>query len=325
MTAPLDVMFREQLLERRRRLEAAATGATDTAEIGRLIDAVDAALSRIELGRYGICEICDDPLETEALVADPVLEVCLSHLTADQQTALENDLELAARIQNGLLPPNPLVSEDWLAAYHYEPTTLVSGDYCDAVPGKDGTLYFMLGDVAGHGVSAALLMSHLHALFHALIPLDLPLGELAERASRAFCESTLPTHYATLVCGRANRSGRVDLVNAGHVPPLVGGRGTLRRIEATGFPLGMFGNARFEVETVEVAPGSTILFYTDGLSEARNRAGEEYGEGRVSELFLRHASLAPADIIHAYREDLMLFRGGAARGDDLTFLVVRRL
>ena len=106
------------------------------------------------------------------------------------------------------------------------PTTIrpagpVSGDYCDLVPGSPGHFHFLLGDVSGKGVAAAMLMSHLSAMLRTLITLDLPLSQLMERASRVFCESTLPTHYATLICGRASSSGEIEICNAGHPPPLV--------------------------------------------------------------------------------------------------------
>jgi sigma-B regulation protein RsbU (phosphoserine phosphatase) len=144
---------------------------------------------------------------------------------------LEHDLELATRIQRGLLPDPAQALDGWEFAYHYQPARIVSGDYCDIVA-ADGAMYFLLGDVSGKGVAASMLMSHLHAMVRALISVGLPLSALLERASRVFCESTLPMHYATLVCGRATADGEVEICNAGHVPPIVVRAGGITLLEA---------------------------------------------------------------------------------------------
>jgi sigma-B regulation protein RsbU (phosphoserine phosphatase) len=207
MALGVDTILRDQLLERRRRLEQAAVAAGETGQVRNLIQEVDAALARIETGSYGLCQVCHEPIEAERLICDPLSRFCLDHLTPSQQRALEGDLQLAARIQRGLLPDPHFHHNAWAVAYHYAPAGIVSGDYCDLIRSERGDLYFILGDVSGKGVAASMLMVHLQAMFRTLIPLGLPLQELVERASRVFCESTLPTHYATLVCGKAAASG----------------------------------------------------------------------------------------------------------------------
>ncbi len=158
-------------------------------------------------------------------------------------------------------------------AYRYEPAGIVSGDYCDLVTDQSGGFYFMLGDVTGKGVAASMLMVHLQATFRTLIPMGLPLRELVERASRVFCESTLPTHFATLVCGRAAASGEVEVCNAGHPPPLLLRRDEVLPIEPTGLLLGAFCDEQFATSRIRVDPGQSILLFTDGLTEARNESG----------------------------------------------------
>ena len=134
----------------------------------------------------------------ERLIANPLTRLCLDHLSPKEQRALEDDLELAARIQTGLLPQPSQKIDGWEIAYHYQPAGIVSGDYCDLISSDDQSLLFVLGDVSGKGVAASMLMAHLQAMFRTLISINLPLEEIVERASRVFCESTLPTHYATL-------------------------------------------------------------------------------------------------------------------------------
>ncbi len=267
-------IFREQLHDRRQKLEAAAASRSRPDDVMRLLEEVDAALRRMQAGTFGLCDTCHDPIEPDRLLADPLIRFCLDHLTTREQRALEQDLDLAARIQRELLPKRDSHVDGWDVAYHYQPAGPVSGDYCDLIRGVAGDTYFLVGDVAGKGVAAAMLMSHLSAMLRTLVSVGLPLEQLIERASRVFCESTLPTHYATLVCGRASMSGAIEICNAGHPPPLVlRAGGEVERVDATGLPIGMFCSEHFSSRTVQLAPGETVLFYTDGLVEAQDVIG----------------------------------------------------
>ena len=131
-----------------------------------------------------------------------LVRFCLDHLTEKELRAHEQDLELATQIQVRLLPARAITTRDWETHYRYEPAGVVGGDYCEVVASGDGnSLFFALGDVAGKGVAASLLMTHLSAIFRSLLSLQLPLAEVMSRANRLFCESTSATHYATLVAG----------------------------------------------------------------------------------------------------------------------------
>ncbi len=320
-----NLILRQQLVDRRQRLEQAISSGVMDLQARKLIGEVDAALARMEAGTFGLCEVCHEPIEAGRLLSDPLARLCLDHLTPPQQRALESDLELAAKIQAELLPPSPFLCGGWEAAYHYQPAGIVSGDYCDLIPAESGDLYFILGDVTGKGVAASMLMAHLQAMFRALIPMGLPLPDLIEHASRVFCQSTLPTYFATLVCGKAGDSGEVEICNAGHPPPLVISGGGVAQVDATGLPLGAFCDEQFSTSRIHVEPGKAILLYTDGLSEARDGAGRMYGSERIHELALgRRGNNLPDDLIASYLKDLAAFREDVPAGDDLTILVVRR-
>jgi sigma-B regulation protein RsbU (phosphoserine phosphatase) len=326
MAAVIDTALRGQLIERRRRLEDAVAERDETPQLARLLAEVDAALARMDEGSYGLCQVCHTPIEAERIISDPVACVCLGCLTPKQRRALEEDLELAARIQAGLLPRRDFAVEGWQVSYHYEAASLVSGDYCDIVVcERDGSVYFMLGDVSGKGVAASLLMSQLHAMFRTLIPLGLPLNGIVERASRLFCESTLPTHYATLVVGRADPSGEVEICNAGHLPPLHIHEGRVTEIEATGLPVGVFCDEQFTCTRHTLRRGDTLLLYTDGLSESLDRDGKEYGAARLSALLREHCERLPGPLVHACLQDLAAFTAGSPRADDLTVMAIRRV
>lgn len=324
MAVDMNRMLQNQLLEKRRQLQKAAPYAVQKRDLERLLKEVDAALERIDQGTYGLCQVCHEPIETERLIADPLLQFCLDHLTPTQQRALEADLRLARQIQTKLLPKHDVAHGGWEVSYHYEPAGLVSGDYCDLIPAEKGVLYFILGDVSGKGIAASMLMAHLHAMFRSLTAFDLPLDKVVEQASRVFCESTLPTHYATLVCGKAGPSGEVEISNAGHPPGLWVREGGIEPIAATGLPLGAFCDEHFGARKLSVGAGDVLFFYSDGLSEARNEAGVEYGPGRISERVKLSSGLSPSGLVKACLEDLSAFRGRASRQDDLTIMSLRR-
>jgi sigma-B regulation protein RsbU (phosphoserine phosphatase) len=324
MVTAIEPLLREQLIDRRHKLADAASTFHRPAELTRLLREVDDALHRMDVGIYGLCEVCHEPVETERLIADPLTRFCLGDLTPREQRALEEDLELASQIQIGLLPPVTQQIDGWEVSYHYQPAGAVSGDYCDIIKGEDQSLHFMLGDVSGKGVAGSMLMAHLNAMFRTLISINLPLEQMVERASRVFCESTLPTQYATLVCGRADTNGGVELCNAGHLPPLLIQEGKVASIAATGLPVGVFCSESFAVSRVQMSKGDILFLYTDGLSESLDGGGNEYGPDRLSWLLNDNHSLSPDSIISLCRQELHTFTGGRLLGDDLTLMAIRR-
>lgn len=316
-------MMREQLVDRRQKLETAIIESEEEAELLRLLGEVDAALGRMDDGSYGLCDVCHDPIESDRLLADPLVRLCLGDLTSAQQQALQEDLELAAHIQRELLPQQNINIDGWEACFHYEAAGPVSGDYCDLIKADDGSLYFIFGDVSGKGIAASLLMAHLHAMFRTLVSIGLPLKNMMERASRVFCESTLPTQFATLVCGRAEDTGKVEICNAGHLPPLVVKRGEVTHIESTGLPIGVFCDEKFAASSLNLDKGDTLFLFTDGLSETLDAAGIEYGRERLARLISSNHAGKPHEMIDACISDLSDYRGGTPRLDDVTMMAIR--
>jgi sigma-B regulation protein RsbU (phosphoserine phosphatase) len=328
-----DPYIREQLEKRREELAVALSTApptVPTAPFVELMSEVDTAIHQMEEGTYGICEQCHDPIERERLIADPLVKVCIDHLTNDDRRALEADLELAARVQRGLLPEKHVRFGDWHVHYEYKPAGAVSGDYCDLILPRenDGSLLFLLGDVAGKGVAASLLMTHMHAMFRSLSNGGsgeaLGLDKLLETANRVFCESTFAGQYATLVCGCAGRSGELELASAGHLPALLVKREGVRQIGATGLPLGMFSSSRYAVQRVRLDPGDCLLLFTDGISEARNVAGSEYGVKRLSTVAGERHRWVPQELLAACLKDVERHGAGARLADDQTMMVIHR-
>jgi len=320
--ATLEITFlHNQLEERKRRLEAAITLSPQKTGLTGLLHEVDSALERMAKGTYGICDECHESIEQDRLLTDPLVCYCLDHLTPPQRDALQRDLDLAAEVQRNLLPRAGLSAGGWETSYHYAPFGPVSGDYCDLIP-SDGQLFFVLGDVSGKGVAAAMLMAQLHALFRSLTGMALPLGKIVAQANRVFCESALAGQYATLVCGLAKSIGEVEIHNAGHWPAIVVTRGGLVRIESTGLPLGMFPELDFSATRLYLEPGDLMFLYTDGLLEAR-RGDDEYGVERVTQVLRQKVAGRPAEAVSACLADLRSFMDGQPL-DDLTMLAIQR-
>lgn len=315
--------LRPRIVERRARLQAAAESISEE-YIKDLLAEVDAALVRIDNGSYGICELCHDTIEADRLAQDPLVRFCLDHLDSRQRRAHEQDLELATRIQSQLLPARDISAGHWQTHYHYQPAGIVSGDYCEVAASADsGSLFFAVGDVAGKGVAASLLMTHLSAIFRSLLSLDLPLGDLMARANRLFCESTPATHYATLAAGRTTENG-VNLCNGGHCRPLVLRRHAAERVDPTGLPLGLFCGGRYAIRQVALDRGESLVLYSDGITEAPDAESNEYGEDRLIACLRAHAEQDAAVLAGAVLRDVAHFRGAAPQQDDITLLIVRR-
>ena len=323
MATPEIAYLRGELEQRRVRLiDATRDNAADTS-LRQLLGSVDAALARLQDGTYGICEECHESIEADRLLCDPLVRFCLDHLSTEEQRALEKDLAMAARIQRALLPRPEWSVNGWQARYHYQPANVVSGDYCDLIESNGGFL-FLLGDVAGKGVAASMLMSHLHATFRTLAGQHLPLEQMMDHANRLFCESTTAGQFATLIVGYAAPDGKVQYVSAGHLPLFHLSASGVNSREATGVPLGMFNCTEFHVCELRLAPGDKLLMYTDGLTEMFNSQGDEFGIPGVHSLARRHAGATPQGILDACLEEIRRFAASAKQSDDLTLLVLHR-
>lgn len=314
-------VFRDSLTERKERLEKALALNRGDFEFADLLGQVDAALAKLDNGTYGKCEACRGYVETDRLLADPLVRVCLSELSAAQRQSLEDDLQLAATIQRGLLPKINVGHASWKADFVYEPLGPVSGDYCDVIPVGDD-LYFILGDVSGKGMAASLLMSSLHAIFHSLIPAGLELCDLMSRANHLLVESSLSNQFATLILGKADSRGEIEIVNAGHLPPILIKNGMKGELNFAGLPLGMFVDTHFTTSRIKLSPGDSLLLFTDGVTETVNAAGAEFGSRGLFDAIDGDGWTEPSALIRKCLASVSQHRGNAERTDDLAVLAL---
>src|SRR5215471_3120919 len=314
--------LRSELINWRERLESVSIASQENIELSGLLREVRSAIERLSAPEsYGVCQICHDLMGQAAMNADPLARACLNCLTPEQLSELDDDLGRAWLIQGEFLPKQDFKFNGWEVSYYYEPAGRLSGDYCDLVSTDAGDLYFLIGDVAGKGVAASLLMSRLHAIFRSLISAQLPVNELVERANHLFADTTMRPYYATLVCGRASAEGDVEICNAGHCPPLLLRGQAVTPVAATGLPVGMFCQERYETVRFNLKRNDRLLLYTAGLSQARNAATEEYGD-RLKNTLGVCADLPAAKVVTRLVADMREFSSGNPLNDDLTVMAI---
>ncbi|HWW84585.1 MAG TPA: GAF domain-containing SpoIIE family protein phosphatase [Vicinamibacterales bacterium] len=257
-------------------------------------------------------------------------------LAAQQQmevarAKLEREFELAARIQAELFPSSMPVVGDYDFAARNRPARQCGGDYYDAlmVPQPTGQPRVLLcvADVSGKGMPAALLMSHTQATLRALVGRSASLASMASHASDLLFASTAPNKYVTAAFLEVDPgTGVARYVSAGHVDCLVlKADGQITRLGSTGAPLGLLPpGLSYEETSVAIAPGDLVLLYSDGVVDAQNAAGEEFGDERLIEVMTRLPDQSPVTIVDGIFSALDGFVGAAQQFDDITLLLMRR-
>jgi len=316
--------FQAELRARRRHLDHAGGLAPDSA-LRALIRDVDAALARLGDGTFHTCTVSQDDIELDRLVEDPLARCCREHPSEVERTRMTRDLALARTIQRGLLPPCCQAIDGWRLRYHYEPASEVGGDFCDVLrlARRDETLV-LVGDVSGKGVAASLLMANLVGAFRSLATLDMSPADLLARVNDLFHQAAPVDAYATLAAAVLKPDRSVDLYNAGHWPPLWRRDGTTVPLSLEpGLPFGLFAGTRYEPVRMTTEPGETLLFFTDGVVEAENAAGEDFGTGRLADVLAGGGEPVLRRLMDRCVEELRRFRRPAAATDDLLLFAVQ--
>jgi sigma-B regulation protein RsbU (phosphoserine phosphatase) len=188
---------------------------------------------------------------------------------------------------------------------------------------ENGRLGFALGDVAGKGMPAALLTSMLQGIFSAQTLLDLPLPAILSNVNRTLVRRGTGNRFVTFFFGILDALGNCTYTNAGHNPPyLVRPDGSMSELTEGGMVLGLFAFAEYESRTVSLQPGDRIVLFTDGVVEARNLAGDEFGEERLRALLKESATLTPDVVVEKIRSAVMTFAAQTPQHDDITMMVV---
>lgn len=267
-----------------------------------------------------------DLLVSVSAQAALAVENATLHDTIVRRRDMERDVEFAAQVQQGFLPSVPPQVEGIRFADFYKAAFHVGGDYFDYVRLPDGRIAVAIGDVAGKGVSAALLMARLHASarYHLL---SAPSPALAMTGLNAeISGSGLGFRMITLVFAVIDpKSKMVCIANAGHLPPVhrnARGGVTLIGIRESGLPLGVLPDQQFGDLTMSLEPGESLVFYTDGITEAMNGRDEMYGKDRLLNS-VRSSSADPQSIVKTLVASVEAFCGSAAQRDDICVTAVQ--
>ena len=259
---------------------------------------------------------------------------------AKEKERLQSEIEIAREVQNQLFPKNLPVSKTLLLAAECRPARLVSGDYYDYMTAGP-RIAVAIGDVAGKGISAALLMATLQSTMRTQLragqavaagagnggpaPAFSP-ADLVSRLNQQLFAFTPPEKFATFFFALYDdATGLMTYTNAGHLPPILVRRGTATRLDVTGTVVGAFSFAEYTESTIQLEPGDLLACFTDGVTEPENEFVEMFGEDRLTEVILKHASCDSDEIIAAVMSSVRDWTGSPELQDDMTLLLARRV
>jgi phosphoserine phosphatase RsbU/P len=254
----------------------------------------------------------------------------VSKLISEQQQRqrLEHELTIAREVQEQLFPAEkPTVQGVEIEAV-VRPARVVSGDYYDFLPLGPGRLGIALADISGKGISAALIMASLQAALRSQAMFDGrgpgSTAEIVTRLNKHLYSSTAPDRFATLFYGVYDaQTHRLEYTNAGHPAPLCISGKQVQRLSAGGTVLGLFDDRQFESQVVDITPGSLLIAYSDGLTEAENADAEEFEEQRVLDAALRMGQAPARAVLKNLLEAVNQWTGPAEQSDDITIIVAR--
>ena len=261
-------------------------------------------------------------LETLATEAAVAIENARLYRETLEKARLEQEMRIAAEIQQALWPKALHEGPFFRAAAASVPCRSIGGDFFDYI-NFDRAFGFALGDVAGKGPPAALLSALMQGIFAAQAASTLGPAATVALVNTALVRRGIESRFVTMFYATLTPEGQLTYCNAGHNPPLLIERGGVRRLEIGGPIVGLFEAAPFEEETVQLAPGDRLVIFSDGVSEASNAAGEEYGEARILERLARDADDDPTAILESLLAGIREFAAGTPQSDDITAMVLR--
>lgn len=260
----------------------------------------------------------------QAAIAYETARLITSYL---EKQKYDNEMKIAANVQRALLPERLPTAPGYEFYASYESAQAVGGDYYDCLTLPGNRICLAFGDVAGKGVPASLVMSRLSSVVQNTLEFVQDVGQAAERINSHMCANAVEGRFVTFVLAIVDlNSHQLSLIIAGHMSPMIRRPdGTIEEFpeDIVGLPLGVADGMSFDVVTRSIAPGETIVIYTDGVSEAMNPGNDLYGEDRLRALIQSHAP-APEALGRAILADVRQHAAGREQNDDITLMVFGR-
>ena len=276
----------------------------------------------VEAMRRGARSFVQKPWEDVALLEIVAREIEEAQATIRRDARQQRELEEARLIQRGLLPAAMPETGGMQLASSWKPANGVGGDCFDVLTFPSGAVGITIADVAGKGVPAALLMSNLQAAVRAFAQEGAAPAAVCASVNRLLCRNMASGRFVTFCYAYVDpRRRKLTYANAGHNPQLiVRAGGGVDMLVPGGTVLGVFAESTYEQGDFALAPGDRLVFYTDGITEGRNPAGEEFGEEQLAAAAIRHRSLPAEEMLGSMLHDVELFNAGAYE-DDATLIV----
>jgi sigma-B regulation protein RsbU (phosphoserine phosphatase) len=276
----------------------------------------------VEAMRRGARSFVQKPWEDVTLLEIVQREIEEAQATKRKDARQQREFEEARLIQRGLLPTTTPTLPGLELASSWQPANGVGGDCFDMLTFGTGAMGVYIADVAGKGVPAALLMSNLQAAVRAFAQEGAAPGSVATNVNRLLCRNMASGRFVTFCYARIDlAAGKLTYANAGHNPPLlVRVDGTIEKLAPGGTVLGVFAESTYEQGDFPLWKKDRLIFYTDGITEGRNPAGDEFGEDRLAASALEHRALGADEMLAAMLRDVEGFNAGMYE-DDATLIV----
>ena len=262
-------------------------------------------------------------LETLSAEAAIAIENARLYREALDKAKFEQELKVAAAIQQSLLPTPVRQGPFFATAAASIACRAVGGDFFDYVDLPSGGFGFIVGDVAGKGSPAALLAAAVLGMFSAEAMHQPGPASVITRLNHGLFRRAIESRFLTTFYGIVGRDGDFTYCNAGHNAPILVSASGIRRLDTGGMVLGVFENAQFDEETMALQPGDIVVAFSDGVTEALNPAGDEFTDDRLLASVRAHQSKSPEALVEGLLADVRAFCGDATQSDDLTIVLVR--
>lgn len=270
-----------------------------------------------------------DKLLLEAITrqVNAAIENEFLHREALEKEKIEQEINVAASIQQKIIPTIlPEITGYEVAGINI-PSREVGGDYYDCIDLENGKFALIIADVSGKGIAASLLVNTLNASLYAFLNFNISLTEMTDKLNKIIFNASPPDKFITFfVAVLDQKTGELDIVNAGHNPILIlRQNGKLEKIDAGGVGLGMFDmGLPYEGEKLTIAKGERLFLFTDGIPEAMNEQEEEYSDERMEKFFLQNKTKTAQEFIDKIVSDVKSFAGSAEQSDDITTMYLIR-
>jgi sigma-B regulation protein RsbU (phosphoserine phosphatase) len=286
--------------------------------------------NRIQAGLFQQDDL--DLLTAIASSAAIAIENARLYQLAVEQGRLERELQMARQVQDSLLPGETPRVAGWEFVTRWLPAHQVAGDYYDFIPGDDSQMGLVVADVSDKGMPAALFMALTRSIVRASLDQATSPADGITRANRLICADSTSGMFVTLFYASLNAdNNRFTYVNAGHNPPLFYQRrthdpvGALTRLGRTGMALGVVDENIYKQFTLKFNTGDFLVLYTDGVTDALDIHGNEFGLERLEQVVLAQRAASAAEMVAELEKSIQEFVGNAAIFDDITIVIVKRL